>query len=170
MEIKKNGQGQLRYLASLLFGDLISGYTFLTLSWISHKSQRPAKSVTSAETLAAGEAIDGGKVLVKAIEELLCTEVKLAIDVDFKVLFTTLNTCRLASDRSIRGDLSSIRFEFAIENVSSMTWVPGKVNFADPGTKPDNPLIQALQLLLESSCLPFDFTDAITLSSNLSTG
>ena len=73
---RQNGRSQLCYLAGLIFGDLSSGSTFHTLSWTSYKSKRPVKSVTYAETLAPGEAIDEGKVLVKAIEELLCTELK----------------------------------------------------------------------------------------------
>ena len=120
--------------------------------------------------LGAGEAINEGKVLAKALEELLGTEVKLWIVVDSKDLFSTLSTCRLATDRSIRGDVSSIRFEFATKNVSSMIWVPGKINLADPGTKPDSQLTQTLQVLLESGCLPINFSDAIIQSSNPSTG
>ena len=66
--------------------------------------------------------MDEGKVLVKALEELLGTEVKLWIVVDYKDLFSTLLTRRLATDRSIRGDVSSLRFEFSTKNVSSMMW------------------------------------------------
>ena len=107
---QQNGHGQLCYIAGLLFGDLTSGSTFHTLSCISHMSQRPVKSATSAETLTVVKAIDEGKVLVKAIEELLCTEVKLAIVVDSKDLFTRFSKCRLAFDRYIRPYVSSIRF------------------------------------------------------------
>ena len=64
--------------------------------------------------------MDRGKVVVEAVEELLGTEVNLSIAVDSNVLFSTLSVCRMASDRSIRGDFSSIRFEFATKNVSSM--------------------------------------------------
>ena len=60
---QQSNHGQLCYLAGLLFGDLCSRSTFPALFWTSQKSQRPAKSVASAETLAAGEAVDEGKVL-----------------------------------------------------------------------------------------------------------
>ena len=120
--------------------------------------------------MAAGEAIDEGKVLVKALEELLGTEVGLSIVVDSKDLFSTLSTCRLASDTSIRGYVSSIKFELATKNVTSMTWVPEKINLADPGTKPDSQLTQNLQLLFESRCLPIDFSESVTQLSNLTTG
>ena len=96
---QQNRHSQLCYLAGLLFGDLISGSTFHTLSWIFKKSKRPVKFETSA---AAGKDISEGKVLVKASEELLCTDVKLAIVVDSKDLFAFFSTCRLASDGSIR--------------------------------------------------------------------
>lgn len=57
------------------------------------------KSVTPAEKLATGEATYEGQVLVKAIQELLCTELKTVIVVDLKDLFTTLSVYRLASDK-----------------------------------------------------------------------
>ena len=167
---QQSDRKQLSYLAGLLFGNLESGSVFRVLSWSSHKSQSPIKSVTSAETLAAGEAIDEGKVLVKALEALLGTELKLWITVDSKDLFSTLLTCRLATDRSIRGHVSSIIFEFATKNVSSMICDHRKINLADPGTKPDNPLTPTLQLLLEAGCLALNFIDATIQPSNLSTG
>ena len=117
---QQNGHVKLFYLAGLLSGNLTSGSTFNTLSCISHKSQCLVKSVTAKETLAAGEAIDEVKSLLKAIKELLCTEAKLAIVVDSKDLFISFSTCGLASNRIIRGNVSSIRFAFAIKNVSYM--------------------------------------------------
>ena len=110
---KQNDHGQVSYLSGLLFGNLESGSVFHVLSWSSHNSQRPVKFVTLAVTFAAAEAMDEGKRLAKAAEELIGTEVKLSIVVDSKDFFSTLSTCRMASDRSIRGNVSAIRFEFA---------------------------------------------------------
>ena len=101
----------LTYWSSL--EDLSSDSTFHTLSWASHKSEHPLKPVTSAESLAAQRAMKDAKVLVKAIEELLCTKVKLVIVIDSKDHFTTTSTCTLAYNRSIRGYVNSIRFKFA---------------------------------------------------------
>jgi len=53
--------GQLGYVAGLLIGEFGSGSVFHTLSWTSHKSKRPVKSIGADEILAAGEAIDEGK-------------------------------------------------------------------------------------------------------------
>ncbi len=64
------------------------------------------KSVGSAETLAAGASIDEGKLLVKAYERLLNVGINLLIAVDSKDLYDTLSSCRKATDRSIRSDVS----------------------------------------------------------------
>ena len=45
--------------------------------------------MTSAERFAAAEAIDEEKMLAKAVEELIATEVKLSVVVDSKDLFST---------------------------------------------------------------------------------
>ena len=51
-----------------------------------------------------------------------------------------------------------------------MMWLPRKINLADPDAKPDSQLIQTLQLLFKSGCLPIDFNESATQHSNLSTG
>ena len=56
-----NDHGQLCYLAGMISGNVESGSTFHKLSCNSHKSQRPVISVTSAETMAAAEAIEEEK-------------------------------------------------------------------------------------------------------------
>ncbi len=111
--IHPSDHGQLAFLSGLLFGDLASGSVFHVLSCPSRKLRRPVKSIASAETLAAGEAIDEGKVTVRAFEDLFGFKIQLSIAIDSKEVFTTLSTCQLASDRSIRGDVGTIRFEFA---------------------------------------------------------
>lgn len=54
---------QLCHVAGILPNGLSNRSVFHTLSWSSHKSKRPVKSTGAAEILAAGEAIDEGKVL-----------------------------------------------------------------------------------------------------------
>ncbi len=102
---RKDDHGQFCFLSGLLFGDLKLDSIFHVLSWSSIKSRRPVKSVASAETLAAGEAIDEGKVLVNALAELLNIKIGLWVALDSKDLFSTLSSCRLALDRSIRYDV-----------------------------------------------------------------
>ncbi len=100
--------GMLASLSGLLFGDFASGSVLHVLSWSSRKSRRPFKSIAAAENLSAGEAIIEVNVIVKAFEDLFGFKIQLSIAIDSKVLFTTLSTCRLASDRSIKGDFGSI--------------------------------------------------------------
>ena len=63
---------------------------------------------------------------MKGIQELIINEVKLEMVVASKDLFPTFSTCQLASDISIFGDVSSVEFEFATKNVSSIIWLRGK--------------------------------------------
>ena len=55
---RKDDQEKLCFLSGLLFGNFSSGSVFYIISWSSQKSRRPVKCVASAETLAAGKAID----------------------------------------------------------------------------------------------------------------
>ena len=84
---RKEDHGQLSFLSGILFGNLASGSVFHVISCSSRKSRRPVKSVASAETLAAGDAIDEGKLIVKAFNELLNLNMGLWIAVDSKDLF-----------------------------------------------------------------------------------
>lgn len=129
-------------------------YTIL----VSDKSNRPVKSIGAAEIVAAGEAIDEGKVLVKAYEALLKIPINLFIVVDSKYVYKTLSTCGNSIDRSIRGDVSVIRYEFETKNVNRVIWVP-KVSLADLGAKPNSPVTQTLQIMLLPAELLLEFTD-----------
>lgn len=117
---RRNENGQLGYITGLLFGKLNVGSTFHTLSWTSHKSKRPVKSIGAAETLAAGCAIDEGKMLAKSYQTLLNVDVDLIVAVDSNDLWETLSTCRASNDKSIRADVSVIRYEF--ETKMSTKW------------------------------------------------
>ena len=55
---RQNSSAQLGYIAGLVLGDLQTGSPFHVLGWTSRKSKRPVRSIGSAETIAAGIAID----------------------------------------------------------------------------------------------------------------
>jgi len=148
--------GQLSIVAGLLIGPLSENSILHVYSWISHKSKRPVRSIGAAEVLAASEAVDEGKVLKSAMTRLLGINVELIVIVDSKDLYTSLSTQRNSIDRSIRADVNVIRFEFETNSVNEMVWVPGSLNLADPGTKPDSPLTQPLQLLMHTGMIPID--------------
>lgn len=59
-----------------------------------------------------------------------------------------------------------ILFEFETKAFSEFIWFPGKLNPADVGTKFDSPLNTAVKLMLHSSIIPLDFTNAEACESN----
>ena len=64
---RTNENGQLGVLAGLLVGELKNNAIYHAVSWRSHKSKRPVKSVSAAEILAAAEGIDEEKSLLAHI-------------------------------------------------------------------------------------------------------
>lgn len=152
--------GQIGVLAGLLIGELTEGAVFYTLLWLSHKSRRPVKSVPAAEILAAAEGIDEEKMLAATYSEFLGVQVKLRVYIDSKDLFSSLSTQRVSVDRSIRSDVSCIRYEFQTGNVNELSWITGKLNLSDPLTKADSSLTESLQLLLSTGHLWIDIKSA----------
>lgn len=138
--------GKLGFVAGLLVRNFSIRSIYHTLSWSSRKSKRPVKSIGAAEILAAGQAIDEGKVLASAYHILLGVQVDLVIALDSKDLFETLSTCRNSIDSSIRADVNVIRYEFETHKVNRIVLIPGKINIRDPLTKTNSPLCQPFQL------------------------
>lgn len=50
-------------------------------------------------------------------------------------------------DRSARADVNYIRYEFELNNADRIYWILARLKLVDPGTEPDSPLAEALQLL-----------------------
>ncbi|PXF42688.1 hypothetical protein BWQ96_07574 [Gracilariopsis chorda] len=109
-------------------------------------------------------------MLAAAYHNLLGIEIGLWIVVDLKDLYGTLTTCRNAVNRSMRGDVSVIRYEFETGNIESMLWIPGRLNCADPLTTNDTPMYGSLELMLYDGKISLEFRQAIASSSNTSTG
>ena len=62
--------------------------------------------------------------------------------------------------------MNVIRFDFETKAVDQLVWIPGRTNLADPGTKRDSALSEALQLLLYTGKIPIDLSEAEVRSSN----
>ena len=90
--------GQLAFVAGLLIGDFDSGSILHKISRSTHKSKRPVNSIGAAEILAAGEAIDEAKVLVKAYHIIFGIHVDLILAVDSEDFFETFSSCRKSLD------------------------------------------------------------------------
>ena len=167
---RPSDHGQLGLVTGLLIGELEQGSIFHTIQWHSHKSKRPVKSIGAAEILAAGEGIDEAKFLTNAYKALLGVHIDLQLVVDSKDLYDSLSTCRNSIDRSIRVDVSVIRYEFETHKVNKISWIPGKVNLADPLTKPNSPLTFPLQLTMFSGALSISFEEQHSRNSERFTG
>lgn len=161
---------QISIIGGILLGPLKKDSPFYALTWASHKSKRPVRSIGSAEIIAVSEAIDEGKVIKNASSQLLGIDVPLIVATDSKDLYSSLSTQRNSIDKSIRADVNVIRFEFETMAVNTMVWIPGKCNPADPGTKRDSPLAEVLQLMLFTGKIPLSFEEIESTSSNRSLG
>jgi len=109
-------------------------------------------------------------MLSATLSDIFNVHVLLHIVVDSKDLFNTLSTQRNSIDKSIRPDVSVIRHEFERGNVNRITWIPGRVNIADAGTKPQSPLTEPLILTLADGKLCLDLSESISRDSNRSFG
>ena len=167
---KTEDHGQLSYIGGILLGPLKKGSHFYPLTWSSHKSKRPVRSIGAAEILAVGEAVDEGKIIKSVTSAIFGINVKLLVATDSKDLFNALSTQRNSIDKSIRGDVNLIRFEYETHSVNTVVWIPGKCNPADPGTKRDSALTDVLRLMLYTGKIPIDFTGSQSRSSQRSLG
>lgn len=95
-------------------------------------------------------------MIERAYSELIGIDMKLRCRVDSEDFFTSLSTQWNSVKRSIRRDVSAIRFGFQSRAVEKISWVPGTVHLADPLTKGHSALTQMLQLKLFTDKLAID--------------
>lgn len=143
----------------MLIDDLKNDSIFHTISWSSRKSKRPLESVPSPEILVASEGIDDEKQVVAAYREIGDLEIKLQLCIDSKELFNTLSIQRNSINKSVRGDVSSIRIELMTGAVDKITWIPGKSDISDVLTKRDSLITETMQLTLHSGKLSVNLDD-----------
>lgn len=105
-----NDSTQLSYITGLLIGSLDEASIYHVVSWTSHKSRGPVRSIAAGGTLAAGEAIDDGTVLKRVYSMLIDIDVELIVALDSRDLFSSLATQRKSIDRSIQSDVNFIRY------------------------------------------------------------
>lgn len=129
------------------------------MSWISNEAKRPVKSVPAAKLLAAGEGIGEGKMLINALSEMLAVPVNLQVCLDSKDLFTFLSTQKVSIDKSIRGDVGTIRYAFETHSVKKVSWIPDSTNLADVVTRKGSALTKSLVLALFSGRLAIDLNE-----------
>ena len=81
-------------------------------------------------------------MLVQAYQTLLNLDVDLLIVVGTKDLYDSLFTCRNSTDKSIRADVSLIRYEFETYKINRIVWIPGKCNPLMPSQNRTAPFVQ----------------------------
>lgn len=153
--------GRMGVIIGLLIGNMYGDLIYRAVSWVFHKAKRPVRSAPAAKVFAAAEGIDEGKIVRNAYYELLDVHVKLFVCVDSEDLFSSISTQKNSVDKSIRGDVAGIRFEFEGITVDSVPEFPGSTNLADPLTKKDSSLTETLRLTLSTGRLCTDF-DAVS--------
>lgn len=152
--------GHLCYVAGLLLGELHIGTIYHFLAWSFQKSKHPVRSIFSAKILAAGEAIDEGRILAAKLTLILGLHVPLHVERDSQDPLASVSTNRNSVERSIQAECNYIRFEFERRNVARIIWVPNKLDLADPATKSVSTLCTPLQLTLLDVRLDHSFEAA----------
>lgn len=74
--------GQLGVAVRLPIGGINKYNIYHIVSWLSHKSKLPVKSVPAAEIYAAEEGVDEAKMVAQAYSELFDSDIKLQLCVD----------------------------------------------------------------------------------------
>lgn len=85
------------------------------------------------------------------------TNVQLAVLVDSKDLYGSFSWQRHPTDKSVRGDVNSIRFYYKTA-VDLFGWIRGSCNPADVGTKLNSPLVETYALTAATGVIHFDLT------------
>lgn len=109
---KRNGHGQLSYLAGLLDGPFDAGFLLYTRNWMILKSKRSVKSICTVEISCSLRNHWWKKFLKSAISSLLVNFIRLITALDSGNLFTSLSTQRNSVDKSMRADIILICYEY----------------------------------------------------------
>lgn len=167
---KVDDKGQLGMISGLMLGELKTKAVYHSITWFYKKAKRPVKSVASAEVLGTGAAFDESVLLKHTYSKLLGISVRLFLVVDSKDLYDTISTKRLPTDKSIKCEVASLRYDFEIRAIDKIIWVPGKFNLADPLTKHDIPIEKSLQLTLYCGTISSDLSGCPVNNSDKPTG
>lgn len=153
-----------------MVGEIENEKLFHAVDWNSHFTKLTAKSSGSAETLAAGEAIEMSLILQDAYEELLGPGIHSGLIVDCIDLYKLLTTVRMLTDKSILADVRSIRYFYDVKQLKFMVWIPSSLNIADALTKLDSHLLESFRNVLAQDSSHCDFTKVKLASSTLRLG
>eukprot|EP00171_Calliarthron_tuberculosum_P004551 IDg4551t1 len=109
------------------------------IQWSSRKLRRVARSSSTAELLAAAEAIDTAIYLQELLNELLYWH-PMDFSTDSRSLFTLITTTKEPEERRNKIDIAAMRNAFDIGQLRSINWIPGYYLIADALTKDNRTL------------------------------
>lgn len=86
-------------------------------------------------------------------------DLEVIVVLDSRDVYTSLRMQHQSIDRPVVADFNNMRYQFDVGNTDQIQWISGRLDLADPDKKPENLLMQALQLLLFSEKLPLVFPE-----------
>ena len=117
---------------------LRSGTVAVPLLWYVNKLKRVCNSSTEAETLTLSGGVDQAIYVREVLEELLGLEdkqMKVKMVVDSRDTYDTVHSTVAADSRRLRSEVSRIKENLNIGEITSLSWRPGKEMLADCLTK-----------------------------------
>ena len=111
-----------------------SGTIVHAISWMSRLARRVARSTSTAELLAAADAVDMVTHLKHVLEEFSGPQTT-TLTVDSKCVFHLCSTLKEPEEEKNKVLLASIREEYHIKSLRCIRWTPGKTHLADALTK-----------------------------------
>ena len=117
---------------------LRSGTVAVPLLWYVNKLKRVCNSSTEAETLTLSQGVDQAIYVRQVLEELLGLgdkQMKVKVIVDSKDTQDTIHSTLAADNRRLRSEVSRIKENLHMREITSLSWKPGREMMADCLTK-----------------------------------
>ena len=117
---------------------LRSGTVAVPLLWYVNKLKRVCNSSTEAETLTLSGGVDQAIYVREVLEELLGLgdkQMKVRVIVDSKDTHDTIHSTLAADNRRLRSEVSRIKENLHMREITSLSWKPGREMLADCLTK-----------------------------------
>lgn len=87
------------------------------------------------EIIAAGDAIDEGKRLSRAMSSIFHVDIPVVVALDRHDLLMSLRMQRNCVEKIIPCEVNVIRYEFERQSVAKVVWISGNQKLADPAPR-----------------------------------
>ena len=103
--------------------------------WQSRAIRRVVKSTLAAETLALVECAETSAYIAMILQELTSVKLEIVCKVDNKSLVQAIYSSKGVDDRRLRVDIAVIKDMLDRNELNEVSWIPTKLQVADPLTK-----------------------------------